>query len=149
MVSLLSITSSLMISWNHRSYMYSSYIIVVFMIWMSAIHCCYTQISSSTCDKILNIYVFPHSQILKWNPWSICQTCIQKPSTASTLKLRSGTFFSTAWVVLKIGGGTSFSLCLKSSSALAPLCHQGVGVVPLIKSEKERLHESSRSKSSW
>ena len=51
--------------------------------------------------------------------------------------------------MLKAGGGTSFPLCLKSIYGLESLYHQGEGAAPLVKSEKEKLHKASRSKSSW
>ena len=87
---------------------------------------CYTQILSLTCDKTSNTSIFPQSQTLKWKQCSRCWSYIQNSNTTLTFKLISGTLDSTARVIWKTGGATSFELCFWHSSHLAPLYHKGV-----------------------
>ena len=48
----------------------------------------------------------------------------------------SGTLFITAYNVLEVSGGTTFSLCSRRGSALSSLYLSKEESVPLVKSEK-------------
>ena len=97
---------------------------------------------SSSCDEVPNIIYCPKSQVVKWKYWPKLQSCIWKSNTASALKSRSVTFFSSSCSLLIVGGATTFTSCSRCGYALSSLCHSGVEAVPLVKSEKERFPRS-------
>ena len=105
---------------------------------------CYTQILSPTCDEILNPYVFPKSQTWSGNLLWISILLEKTQHHAYPLADERYLIQHHLCPVIEKQCNCAYALLLERFSP-KPLCIKGKKAVPLVKMEKEKILEASRT----